>query len=70
PGSIINDRLGPQLTIAIGAVFVVLGTMTASAATQYWQTFLSHGVCCTIGYGLIYIPAVVLPQQWFDKKRA
>ena len=44
--------------------------MTASGATQYWQTFLSHGVSCTIGYGLIYIPAVVLPQQWFDQKRA
>lgn len=57
-----------QNTCGIGGLFIFLGIMTASAADKYWQTMLSHGVCCAIGEGLLYIPIVMVPITWFSTR--
>jgi len=41
----------------------------ASLSTQYWQLFLAQGICCGLGNGFLFCPAVTLVSTYFDKKR-
>ncbi|KAL9931958.1 hypothetical protein V8E36_009273 [Tilletia maclaganii] len=69
PAGILNNKFGPRVTVALGTVFVVLGQITASASTKYYQFFLSQGLCAGIGCGLVLLPALSTPPEWFLKKR-
>ncbi|KAE8268368.1 hypothetical protein A4X09_0g3980 [Tilletia walkeri] len=69
PAGILNNKFGPRITIAIGTVLVVLGNMTASASKEYYQFFLSQGLCAGFGYGLVLLPALATPAEWFLAKR-
>lgn len=55
--------------MASGSVLIVLGMMMTSIAKEYWQIFLSQGVCTGIGMGLIYMPAMVCVNTWFNRKK-
>lgn len=65
-----SDRYGPKLPMAIGTVFMVLGTMMASISKTYYQFILSQGVCSAIGIGFSFIPALAVQCQWFLKRRS
>lgn len=54
----------------IGNFLVVFGIMTLSLCTQYWQVFLTQGVCMGLGAGLLYIPSLALVGIWFERRRA
>lgn len=56
--------------LVAGNFLVVLGIMMLSLSTQYWQVFLSQGICMGLGAGLLYIPSLALVSIWFEKKRA
>lgn len=56
--------------LVAGNFLVVFGIMMLSLSTQYWQVFLSQGICMGLGAGLLYIPSLALVGIWFDKKRA
>ncbi|KAI4617495.1 uncharacterized protein J4E87_003015 [Alternaria ethzedia] len=56
--------------LLVGNFLVVLGIMMLSLSTQYWQVFLSQGVCMGMGAGLLYIPSLAMVGVWFSKKRA
>jgi len=53
-----------------GNVLVVLGIMMLSLCKEYWQVFLSQGVCMGLGAGLLYLPSVALVGIWFERRRA
>ncbi|KAK1701744.1 uncharacterized protein BDZ83DRAFT_550936, partial [Colletotrichum acutatum] len=38
-----------RAVFASGSTLVVLGSLTASFSTQYWQLFLSQGLCMGLG---------------------
>jgi len=59
-----------RLVATIGSVLVVLGTMATSVSTQYWQVFLSQGVCLGLGNGFLFCPVVALVSTYFAKKRS
>ncbi|UPX13510.1 uncharacterized protein EKO05_0004016 [Ascochyta rabiei] len=59
-----------RVMLIVGNFLVVFGIMMLSLSTQYWQVFLSQGVCMGLGAGLLYIPSLALVGIWFDKKRA
>jgi MFS family permease len=42
----------------------------ASISTTYWQLFLAQGVCCGIGNGCLFCPALSLLSTYFTKKRS
>ena len=42
----------------------------ASLSTTYWQLFLAQGVCCGIGNGCLFCPALSLLSTYFSKKRS
>lgn len=54
----------------VGNALVVLGIMMLSLSTQYWQVFLSQGICMGLGAGLLYIPSLAMVGVWFSRKRA
>jgi len=56
--------------LLIGNFLVVFGIMMLSLSTNYWQVFLSQGVCMGLGAGLLYIPSLALVGVWFSRKRA
>lgn len=41
----------------------------SSISKEYYQFFLSHGLCVGIGFGLILLPVISLPNQHFQKHR-
>ncbi|THX16390.1 MFS monocarboxylate transporter-like protein [Aureobasidium pullulans] len=53
-----------------GTVFQLLGVFSMSAATNYWQLFLSQGLCIGIAGGLQFCPAMSLISTYFVKKRS
>ncbi|KAM7183818.1 riboflavin transporter MCH5 [Rhypophila sp. PSN 637] len=57
-------------TMRLGCFLQVLGIFMTSISTQYWQLFLSQGICKGIGDGLVFCPAVSLVATYFSKKRS
>lgn len=41
-----------------GSILEVFGLMMLSISTEYWQVFLSQGICVGLGGGLLFIPSV------------
>lgn len=54
---------------ATGSVLVVLGSLAASFATEYWQLFLSQGVCIGLGMGGLFCPVMAVLSTYFRNKR-
>lgn len=59
-----------RLLLSCGTVLVLIGIFTASLSTQYWQLFLSQGICCGLGNGFLVTPAVSVTSTYFDKRRS
>jgi MFS family permease len=53
-----------------GSIIGVVGLFMASLSTTYWQLFLAQGVCCGIGNGCLFCPALSLLSTYFSKKRS
>ena len=54
----------------IGSVLIVLGSLTASVSTKYWQVFLAQGVCVGLGNGCLFCPTLAIVATYFQKRRA
>jgi len=54
----------------LGSLLGVFGLYMASLSTQYWQLFLTQGVCCGIGNGCLFCPSLSLVSTYFSKRRA
>jgi MFS family permease len=63
------DHYGPRVILLVGSFMHVFGLMMASISTEYYQLFLSQGVCSAIGASCIFTPAVSCLSTWFFKKR-
>lgn len=48
----------------------MLGTLTASACTQYWQVLLAQGLCIGVGNGCLFAPSIAILSTWFQKRRS
>src|SRR5271155_991775 len=58
--------LRPQL--CAGIFLEVLGLIMTSISTKYWQVLVSQGLCVGLGAGLLYLPGVAVPAQYFSSK--
>ncbi|KAK7526920.1 major facilitator superfamily domain-containing protein [Phyllosticta citriasiana] len=54
----------------VGTALLVLGIMTMSAATTYWQLMLSQGVAVGIGSGLVFTNSLAVVPAYFTSRRA
>lgn len=56
--------------VAVGSILQLLGIFMASISTQYWQIFLSQGVCVGLANGCIFTPGVALVSTYFSTKKS
>lgn len=56
--------------LVIGNFLQVLGVFMTSLSTEYWQLFLSQGICTGLGDGLVFCPTIALLATYFAKRRA
>ncbi|KAM5342623.1 hypothetical protein ACJ41O_013589 [Fusarium nematophilum] len=70
PAGRLADAGYTRETVAVGSILAVLGSFMTSLCTEYWQIFLSQGVCTGIGLALLFMPAVSVVSSYFKAKRA
>ncbi|KAJ5988588.1 hypothetical protein N7481_003798 [Penicillium waksmanii] len=50
-----------------GMVLEVFGLFAASFAINFWQIFISHGLCVGIGAGLMFAPTIAVLSSYFER---
>jgi OFA family oxalate/formate antiporter-like MFS transporter len=63
------DRFGPRLLIATGGFLSGLGWVLAAYANSLWALYLSYGVVCGLGTGIVYVGVVGQVMRWFPDAR-
>ncbi|XP_015726941.1 monocarboxylate transporter 14 isoform X2 [Coturnix japonica] len=61
---------GCRKTAIIGGILNALGWILSAYASDVHYLFLTFGVTAGIGSGMVYLPAVVMVGQYFQKRRA
>lgn len=54
----------------VGSFLGVFGLFMTSLSTTYWQLLLAQGVCCGIGNGALFCPALSLLSTYFSTKKS
>lgn len=57
------------MLIITGSALIVVGFMTLSVCTSYWQVLLAQAFCIGLGNGCLYIPLVAIIPQYFSSRR-
>ena len=65
----IQDRRGPRIPAATGAVLVGLGFMLASFTTSLLSLYVSFGLIVGLGNGFGYATPIPVGSKWFPDKR-
>src|SRR5581483_9528061 len=63
------DRFGPRLLIAVGCLLSGLGWITSAYVTSLTGLYLTYGLLCGIGTGVVYIGIIGLMVRWFPDRR-
>src|ERR1700761_6051301 len=63
------DRFGARLLIATGCLLSGLGWITAGYATSLTGLYLTYGLLCGLGTGIVYVGVVGLMVRWFPDRR-
>jgi OFA family oxalate/formate antiporter-like MFS transporter len=62
-------RIGTRVTAAIGGIFVGLGYILSSFATQIGTLTFTYGVIAGTGVGIAYGVPMVVASRWFPDKK-
>ena len=63
------DRFGPKTLIAVGAALTGLGWVLSAYVDTVWMLFLTYGLFCGIGTGIVYVGVIGLMARWFPDRR-
>ncbi|MBV9956311.1 MAG: oxalate/formate MFS antiporter [Pseudolabrys sp.] len=63
------DKFGPKLLIAFGCVLSGLGWVASAYATSLTMLYLTYGLLCGIGTGVVYIGIIGQMVRWFPDRR-
>jgi MFS transporter, OFA family, oxalate/formate antiporter len=63
------ERFGPKLLIALGAALSGIGWMASSQISSLMGLYLTYGLLCGIGTGIVYIGIIGLMVKWFPERR-
>ncbi|KAL5627392.1 hypothetical protein BROUX41_003545 [Berkeleyomyces rouxiae] len=58
-----------RILMVLGLVLQMIAIFTASVSTQYWQIFLSQGICFGLGNGCLFCPTVTTVSTYFSSHR-
>ncbi|MGN6463259.1 MAG: oxalate/formate MFS antiporter [Pseudolabrys sp.] len=63
------DKFGPKLLIAVGCLLSGFGWVASAYATSLTTLYLTYGLLCGIGTGIVYIGIIGLMVKWFPDRR-
>jgi MFS transporter, OFA family, oxalate/formate antiporter len=63
------DKFGARLLIASGCLLSGVGWITAGYVTSLTGLYLTYGLLCGIGTGIVYVGVVGLMVRWFPDRR-
>jgi len=63
------EKFGPKLLIGLGAVLSGMGWVASSYATDLTTLYLTYGLLCGIGTGIVYVGIIGLMVKWFPGMR-
>ena len=63
------DKFGPRLLIAVGCVLSGLGWVTSAYVSSLTGLYLTYGLFCGVGTGIVYIGIIGLMVRWFPDRR-
>ncbi len=63
------DRFGPRLLISVGALLSGGGWVLSGYVDNVWALYLTYGVICGFGTGIIYVGIIGLMVRWFPDRR-
>ena len=63
------DRFGPRLLIAVGCLLSGLGWVTSAYVSTLTGLYLTYGLFCGVGTGIVYVGIVGLMVRWFPDRR-
>jgi oxalate/formate antiporter len=63
------DKFGARLLIASGCLLSGLGWITAGYVTSITGLYLTYGLFCGVGTGIVYVGVVGLMVRWFPDRR-
>lgn len=66
----VGKKFGTHTTLAIGIVFETAALIGSSFTKQVWQLFLAQGLCFGWGCSFLYVGAIGIVPQWFNKHRS
>lgn len=69
-GSIFTNKIGCRNTIIFGSLIAALGFFISFFVKNFFLLYISIGLIVGIGFGLIYVPAIVSVGYYFEKKRS
>jgi len=63
------DKFGPRLLIAFGCALSGAGWITSAYATSLTGLYLTYGLFCGVGTGIVYVGIIGLMVRWFPDRR-
>jgi oxalate/formate antiporter len=63
------DKFGPRALIAVGAALSGAGWIASSQIATLEGLYLTYGLLCGIGTGIVYVGIVGLMVKWFPDRR-
>jgi MFS transporter, OFA family, oxalate/formate antiporter len=63
------DRFGARILIGAGCLLSGLGWISAAYATSLTGLYLTYGLFCGIGTGIVYVGIIGLMVRWFPDRR-
>ncbi|XP_033759355.1 LOW QUALITY PROTEIN: monocarboxylate transporter 7-like [Pecten maximus] len=68
--SALTNRYGCRAVTIAGALIASLGFILSLFAPNIYYLYFSFGIMSGLGFGLMYLPAIVSVGHYFEKKRA
>ncbi|XP_060563281.1 monocarboxylate transporter 5-like [Ruditapes philippinarum] len=68
--SILTNKYGCRVTTIAGAIIAAAGFVLSLFAPNLYFLYFSFGIMAGLGFGLIYLPAIVSVGYYFEEKRA
>jgi OFA family oxalate/formate antiporter-like MFS transporter len=63
------DKFGARVLIAIGCLMSGLGWISSAYVTSLTGLYLTYGLFCGVGTGIVYIGIIGLMVRWFPDRR-
>ncbi|MDR3466371.1 MAG: oxalate/formate MFS antiporter [Xanthobacteraceae bacterium] len=63
------ERFGSRLLITVGCLLSGLGWVTSAQIHGIWGLYLTYGLFCGVGTGIVYVGIVGLMVRWFPDRR-